>query len=182
MTARERLPNRRACETFEITAGGLNYRATVGRLDDGRVAEIFLSNHKVGSQADTAAKHPDRPIDGGEKSHRGDRRQESKRPDLHRAAVLSHRRERLPNLGEEAMSDRGFIKLDRAILDDPLMVDPVCFRAWVWLLFEAAWKPRRITVTTGRSKVAIELDRGQLSYSLAYNRRRLEHDHKARPK
>jgi hypothetical protein len=44
------------CETFEITAAGLNYRATVGRLDDGRIAEIFLSNHKVGSQADTAAK------------------------------------------------------------------------------------------------------------------------------
>jgi hypothetical protein len=53
---RTRLPNRRACETFEITAGGLNYRATVGRLVDGRVAEIFISNHKVGSQADTAAK------------------------------------------------------------------------------------------------------------------------------
>jgi hypothetical protein len=53
---RQRLPNRRACETFEITAGGLNYRATVGRFDDGQVSEVFLSNHKVGSQADTAAK------------------------------------------------------------------------------------------------------------------------------
>jgi hypothetical protein len=53
---RSRLPNRRASETFEITAGGLNYRATVGRFADGRVAEIFLSNHKVGSQADTAAR------------------------------------------------------------------------------------------------------------------------------
>jgi hypothetical protein len=66
------------------------------------------------------------------------------------------------------MSDRGFIKLDRAILDDPLMVDPVRFRAWIWLVFEAGWKPRRVTVATGRSKVAIELDRGQLSYSLTY--------------
>jgi hypothetical protein len=66
------------------------------------------------------------------------------------------------------MSDRGFIKIDRALLDDPLMVDPVCFRAWIWLLAEAAWKSRRITVTTGRSKVAIELDRGQLSYSLTF--------------
>jgi hypothetical protein len=53
---RQRLPNRRACETFELTAGGLNYRATVGRFDDGQVSEVFLSNHKVGSQADTAAK------------------------------------------------------------------------------------------------------------------------------
>jgi hypothetical protein len=49
-------PNRRAAETFEITTGGLNYRATVGRSDTGAIAEVFLSNHKVGSQADTAAK------------------------------------------------------------------------------------------------------------------------------
>jgi hypothetical protein len=53
---RTRLPNRRAAETFEITAGGLNYRATVGRSDAGAIAEIFINNHKVGSQADTAAK------------------------------------------------------------------------------------------------------------------------------
>jgi hypothetical protein len=45
---RTRLPNRRAAETFEITAGGLNYRATVGRFDNGQVSELFLSNHKVG--------------------------------------------------------------------------------------------------------------------------------------
>jgi hypothetical protein len=62
----------------------------------------------------------------------------------------------------------GFIKIGRDIFEEPLLVDPVCFRAWVWLLAEAAWKPRRITVMTGRSKVAIELERGQLSYSLSY--------------
>jgi hypothetical protein len=56
MTARARLPNRRGSETFEITAGGLNYRATVSRFADHRVAEIFLTNHKVGSHADTAAR------------------------------------------------------------------------------------------------------------------------------
>jgi hypothetical protein len=53
---RTRLPNRRASETFDITAGGLNYRATVSRFVDGRVAEVFITNHKVGSHADTAAK------------------------------------------------------------------------------------------------------------------------------
>jgi hypothetical protein len=53
---RTRLPNRRASETFDITAGGLNYRATVSRFVDGRVAELFITNHKVGSHADTAAK------------------------------------------------------------------------------------------------------------------------------
>jgi ribonucleoside-diphosphate reductase alpha chain len=56
MSPRQRLPNRRGSETFEITAQGLSYRATVSRFDDGRVAEVFLSNHKVGSHADTAAR------------------------------------------------------------------------------------------------------------------------------
>jgi ribonucleoside-diphosphate reductase alpha chain len=56
MSARKRLSNRRASETFELMAAGLSYRATVSRFDDGRVAEVFLSNHKVGSHADTAAR------------------------------------------------------------------------------------------------------------------------------
>ena len=54
--ARMRLPNRRACETFEVSAGGLKYRVTVGRFADGLVAEIFISNNKTGSHADAAAK------------------------------------------------------------------------------------------------------------------------------
>jgi hypothetical protein len=53
---RVRLPNRRACETFDVSAGSLKYRVTVGRFADGRVAELFISNGKVGSDADTAAK------------------------------------------------------------------------------------------------------------------------------
>jgi hypothetical protein len=52
---RERLPNRRESQTYEIVATGMKYRATVSRFADGRVAEIFLSNHKTGSDADTAA-------------------------------------------------------------------------------------------------------------------------------
>jgi hypothetical protein len=48
---RERLPNRRAAETFDVEAVGMRYRATIGRYDDGRLAEIFLVNHKAGSQA-----------------------------------------------------------------------------------------------------------------------------------
>src|SRR6266481_6313138 len=50
-TVRERLPNRRPAETFELEAGGLRYRATVGRYPDGCIGEIFLTNHKAGSQA-----------------------------------------------------------------------------------------------------------------------------------
>jgi hypothetical protein len=53
---RERLPNRRLGETFELEVAGLRYTATVGRYADGRVAEIFLSNHKSNSAADTNAR------------------------------------------------------------------------------------------------------------------------------
>jgi len=56
LTARQRLPNRRGSETFALRCAGLTYVATVSRFDDGRIAEIFLSNHKAGSQADTAAR------------------------------------------------------------------------------------------------------------------------------
>jgi hypothetical protein len=54
--ARERLPNRRACETFRFEVGGLHYHATVSRFADGRVGEIFIGNHKIGSQSDTTAR------------------------------------------------------------------------------------------------------------------------------
>src|SRR5262245_27450386 len=53
---RERLPNRRASVVFEIELHGLHYTATVSRFADGRVAEIFLQNHKPGSQSDANAR------------------------------------------------------------------------------------------------------------------------------
>jgi hypothetical protein len=56
MIARERLPNRRASETLEVTVAGLGYTCTVGRYADGRIAEIFLTNHKTNSAADVGAR------------------------------------------------------------------------------------------------------------------------------
>ena len=53
---RRRLPNRRPAETFELEVAGLKYTATVGWFPDGRVGEIFLTNHKSNSAADTAAR------------------------------------------------------------------------------------------------------------------------------
>jgi hypothetical protein len=53
---RERLPNRRIGETFDFVCAGLRYTCTIGRFRDDRVAEVFLSNHKSNSQADTAAR------------------------------------------------------------------------------------------------------------------------------
>jgi hypothetical protein len=53
---RHRLPNRRGAETFDLEAAGQRYCTTIGRFDDGRLAEIFISNSKAGSQADCSAR------------------------------------------------------------------------------------------------------------------------------
>ena len=55
-SGRTRLRDRRASETFSLECAGLAYIATISRFDDGRLAEIFLTNHKAGSAADTAAR------------------------------------------------------------------------------------------------------------------------------
>src|SRR5437588_8753871 len=56
MTARERLPNRRASTVFDFECAGLRYTATVSRFRDGRFAEVFVQNHKPGSQSDSNAR------------------------------------------------------------------------------------------------------------------------------
>lgn len=57
MTAlRERLDNRRFSETLNFELGGRKYRCSFSRYPDGRLAEIFLSNNRVNSDSDTAAK------------------------------------------------------------------------------------------------------------------------------
>src|SRR5262249_61416022 len=56
MTARARLPNRRASETFTLWCNSLLYTATVSYFANGNLAEIFLQNAKAGSHSDAAAK------------------------------------------------------------------------------------------------------------------------------
>jgi hypothetical protein len=56
MADRHRLPNRRASETFTFELDGLRFTATVSRFPDGRLGELFLSNHKNGNQLDTFAR------------------------------------------------------------------------------------------------------------------------------
>jgi hypothetical protein len=56
MTDRVRLPNRRPCETFQLEVAGLKYTASVGRLPNGRIGELFLTNHRTNSAADTNAR------------------------------------------------------------------------------------------------------------------------------
>jgi hypothetical protein len=53
---RERLSNRRSCETFGFECNGLRYTATISRFTNGDLAEIFIGNTKSGSHSDSAAK------------------------------------------------------------------------------------------------------------------------------
>jgi hypothetical protein len=57
MTAqRERLPSRRASISFSFECAGLAYTATYSRFNDGRIGELFVSNHKSNSAADVNAR------------------------------------------------------------------------------------------------------------------------------
>lgn len=56
MTDRQRLPDRRASQTFSIKCAGQTYTCTISKFSDDRLGEIFLSNNKAGSHADTAAR------------------------------------------------------------------------------------------------------------------------------
>jgi hypothetical protein len=49
MTARERLPARRASIRFSIEHDGIRHLATLTKFDDGRIAEIFLDHTKPDS-------------------------------------------------------------------------------------------------------------------------------------
>jgi hypothetical protein len=56
MSTRQLLSNWRPSENFTFEVGGLQFTATTSRFPDGRVAEVFLNNHKFGNQADTNAR------------------------------------------------------------------------------------------------------------------------------
>jgi ribonucleoside-diphosphate reductase alpha chain len=53
MNERERLADRRSCELITFETGGMRFTASVGRYPDGRIAELFIDNHKAGSAIGT---------------------------------------------------------------------------------------------------------------------------------
>src|SRR5262245_46067118 len=55
-TSRERLPNRRPSIPFDLDQAGLRFTCTYSEFADGRLADVFLQNHKPGSQADMNAR------------------------------------------------------------------------------------------------------------------------------
>lgn len=58
----------------------------------------------------------------------------------------------------------GFIVMQRAALDHPLLKDGERFRAWFWLCANACWRPTLVDV----GGQIIELQRGQLCFSIRY--------------
>ena len=56
MPERRRLPNRRASEAIGFELNGHTFTATISRFWDGKIGEIFLQNHKPGSQSDSNAR------------------------------------------------------------------------------------------------------------------------------
>jgi hypothetical protein len=53
MTVRRRLPNRRGSQFFDFESVGLRFTASISRYPDGRIAELFIDNHKAGSMIGT---------------------------------------------------------------------------------------------------------------------------------
>jgi hypothetical protein len=53
---RNRLPNRRATETFDIRHGTQRFHVGIGRFHDGSIAEIFITGPKSGSDLEATAR------------------------------------------------------------------------------------------------------------------------------
>jgi ribonucleoside-diphosphate reductase alpha chain len=51
MSTRQLLPHRRSHELVDFEHDGRRYTAGIGRLWDGRIAEVFLDTEKAGSDA-----------------------------------------------------------------------------------------------------------------------------------
>ena len=53
---RQRLPDRRASTAFYFECNSLRYTASASWFDDGRLGEVFVSNHRADSHADSCAR------------------------------------------------------------------------------------------------------------------------------
>jgi hypothetical protein len=58
----------------------------------------------------------------------------------------------------------GFVAMSRKALDHPLLQDGDRFRAWFWLVANAAWRPKRVKIKGS----IITLERGELSFSVRF--------------
>src|ERR1700740_2417366 len=58
MTNRRNLPQRRACETFDLDFGGLSraHTVTIGFYEDGSIGEVFINGGKSGEVVEGIAR------------------------------------------------------------------------------------------------------------------------------
>lgn len=58
MADRNVLPQRRACETFELQHGKLNakFSVTIGRYPNGNIGEVFIAGAKAGSEVEAVTR------------------------------------------------------------------------------------------------------------------------------
>ncbi|SDP49337.1 hypothetical protein [Afipia sp. GAS231] len=64
----------------------------------------------------------------------------------------------------------GRFAVSRGVFDHPVFkMEPFTEReAWIWIIAQAAWKPRQVRATSGRSVQMVELDRGQFCLALRF--------------
>jgi hypothetical protein len=53
MSNRQRLPDRRGSLFFDFQSMGMRFTTSVSHFPDGRIAELFVDNHKAGSAIGT---------------------------------------------------------------------------------------------------------------------------------
>lgn len=56
VTARQRLPNRRQCESFKIFHSGVHFTVSAGFYQNDKLAEIFLSAERPGTPLEAIAR------------------------------------------------------------------------------------------------------------------------------
>jgi len=56
MNGRDRLPDRRGCETFALRMGAAEFLVTVGVYANGQIGEVFVAGAKVGSDMDAVTR------------------------------------------------------------------------------------------------------------------------------
>ena len=62
------------------------------------------------------------------------------------------------------MTETGWIKLHRKLLEGRIFQDPVLLKVWVWCLLRAVHKDQWVTVKTGRGETIVHLERGQFLF------------------
>ncbi len=60
---------------------------------------------------------------------------------------------------------RGWVRLYRKILDSAIWLDPLCLKAFLWLLLSANHKPRKIYIRNIRAEITVEAGEIITSYS-----------------